>query len=197
MPVLTPPLNITGGVSNFANLLRIVKPFDEDAPEGRSYLGTPIYGRLTFDAIQGDDLSDLSADIQRIVSTDLVIDIAIITVSQTKNIIKTAVQGRGGTVKEFISNGDYLLKINGIISGEAPLVYPKEEVKRFKTFCELNQTINISSNFLNIFNIGAIVIDFFDVDEMEGVRNMSTFRINAVSDDPFILDLSENLNVNT
>ena len=41
---------------------------------------------------------------------------AIIEINQRRNIIKTSISGQDGTVKEFINNGDYDVKIMGYFS---------------------------------------------------------------------------------
>ena len=43
---------------------------------------------------------------------------AVIEISNTRNIVKTEIQGRDGTVKEFINNGDYQISIKGILSND-------------------------------------------------------------------------------
>ena len=39
-------------------------------------------------------------------------------ISNTRNIVKTDIQGRDGSVKEFINNGDYQISIKGILSND-------------------------------------------------------------------------------
>ncbi|MEI8137589.1 MAG: DUF6046 domain-containing protein, partial [Bacteroidota bacterium] len=74
-----------------------------------SYLGTYTFSNLS--------LTDKST------GNTIVIDTALFNVTQTKNIITTSIQGRNGTVKEYISLGDYNVTIKGVLTGTNGL-YP-------------------------------------------------------------------------
>jgi len=88
---------------------------NSDSPIGTSYLGTPVYARLEFskDGIENQVGSPSTLD-GREGARNLILETVLITVVQSKNIIKTPIQGRNGTIKEYIGEGDYMLRINGI-----------------------------------------------------------------------------------
>lgn len=143
-----------------------------------SYLGTPVFSNLIFDA-EPDTPENFALEI----------DTVLMTVSMTKNIVKTPLQGRDGTVKEYISDGDYMVDIRGEIVSEQPNVYPKDLVARLVNLCRVKHQLNVSSFFLQLFSVSAIVIDDYEVAEKLGSRNSVPFSIRASSDTPIELQL--------
>jgi hypothetical protein len=77
-------------------------------------------------------------------------------VSQERNIIRTAVAGKAGTVKQFIADGDYIINCQGLTgesfatnSGfgvQATAGVPEEEIE-FKIICSVPQEIEVVSSF--------------------------------------------------
>jgi len=173
----TDSLSVLGKAVLFGN----IKPFSEDDEEKKSLLNTPIYDSLVFGNIEGAntylDLDGIEKEFK-----PLTIDLAIITISQSKNIVSTAIQGRNGTVKEFISDGDYQISINGLIWINDN-IYPEEEVQKFVNIMKVPQAIKIYSNFINLFGISELVITSYDVPQLEGMRNQQPFTITAISDE--------------
>ena len=117
----------------------------------------------------------------------LTIQLVLVTVGNVKNIVKTTLQGRNGTVKEYISDGDYAIKIEGKIFGNGPNNYPQDDVQALQKICLAPQSINIINSHLNMFNIEDIVIESYNIDQQEGMRNCQPFVLNCVSDTPLIL----------
>lgn len=110
----------------------------------------------------------------------------LITVQMSKTIIKTPIQGRDGTVKEYISDGDYHINIKGVFT-ESNGVYPEEEVKTLKEICQAKSSIAVVSAWLQQFDITDIVIDNYSFPQKEGFYNTQIFEINAISDAPIEL----------
>jgi len=181
----TDSLSVLGKAVLFGN----IKPFSEDDEEKKSLLNTPIYDSLVFGNIEGAntylDLDGIEKEFK-----PLTIDLAIITISQSKNIVSTAIQGRNGTVKEFISDGDYQISINGLIWINDN-IYPEEEVQKFVNIMKVPQAIKIYSNFINLFGISELVITSYDVPQLEGMRNQQPFTITAISDEYINLEERE------
>ncbi len=143
-----------------------------------TYLGTPVFSNLIFDA-EPDTPENFALEI----------DTVLMTVDMTKNVVKTPLQGRDGTVKEYISDGDYLIDIRGEIVSEQPNVYPKDLVTRLVNLCRVKHQLNVSSFFLQLFSVSAIVVEKFNVEEKLGSRNSVPFSIQASSDTPIELQL--------
>jgi hypothetical protein len=155
----------------------------EDQEIGRSRIfNQPIYSDITFAAGSYTDQNNLTQNYALLNVEDV-----LITVMNTKNIIKTTLQGRNGTVKEYISDGDFTIKIEGRIYGQGMTNYPENEVQKLLDICLVPQSINVTSSFLKLFNVEDIVIESYNVDQVEGVRNYQPFTLNCVSDTPLIL----------
>src|SRR3990167_7460356 len=91
----------------------------EDTPVAQSILGTPVYDNIVFQGgkyktLEGDEITYAGGPN----SENFRIDNVLMTLSQSKNIVTTALQGRDGTIKEFMSNGDYVINIAGSRSEE-------------------------------------------------------------------------------
>lgn len=158
------------------------EPFDE--ANFTSYLGTPVWSPLEFLKVSGTSL-DNSRDVgaqNGNSQTLLRVDTVLITVTQTRNIVKTPIQGRNGTVKEYISEGDYEINVKGVIISPYPMVYPREEVQLLIELLSLNKQIPVANDFLQLFSIDSIVIETKDIAQKLGSRNEVPFEFNAVSD---------------
>jgi hypothetical protein len=171
--------------------LRGVKPIKFDSinpPKDEavltSMLGTPVFNALEFKRGSYDeDGSNIDFD-------GLILDNIIITVGQSKTIIKTAVQGRAGTVKEFISDGDYAITVQGMITSPYSSVYPQEQVNTLLKLCKAPVPLKIVSKYLQAFGIYELVIENYDFPQREGHYNTQVFSLQCVSDTPFELELS-------
>ena len=154
-----------------------------------SLLNTPVIDNLVFKAGKYIPLGQT----EPIPYDELRIDTVIIEVSQTKNIVKTSVQGRNSTVKEYVSDGDYLISIRGVIQSREPSEqkkYPEDLMNNFIKILKAERSVIIISKFLNeVFGINDIVIETYSVPQVEGLRNQQPFSISASSDVP--IDLEE------
>ena len=182
-------VRLTGNLNNF-----LTKQQEEpaDAKESTSYLGTPIYTSLVFKAISGKDLNNIPPDVRQIVSQDLVLTEVLLTINESKNIKRTALNGRDGTVKEYISDGDYSITVNGKIVSEHPNLFPKEDVKSLRSFMTLKQSLEIGNAFLSLFGITNIVVNDYSFHELQGYRNQIEFRLLMWSDTDFKIEPTQN-----
>lgn len=139
----------------------------------QSYLGTPVFADLV---LRSDD-----AD------TGIYFDTVLITVSQTKNIVKTSVNGRNGTFKEYIADGDYDIDIKGAITSQFSTEYPLDAVTEFVRRMKIPQSIQLISPFLQIYDIYDFVVESYSTPQVEGVQNTQLFEIKGVSDLPLEL----------
>lgn len=168
-----------------------ITPEDQDEPEFTSYLSTPVWSNLIFSP-EGVDVGFPTTIDPDAGKEQLRIDTVLFTVEMPKNIVKTAIQGRNGTVKEYISNGDYMVNIKGAIVSPFPLVFPREDVDLLIRYCQLNTQIPVISFFLDLFGITSVVIERYVISEKLGSRNEVPFEIDAVSDRPLEFQLNPN-----
>lgn len=106
------------------------------------------------------------------------------TISRTKNIVKTAVQGRNGTVKEFISAGDFGITLQGAIFESNKTKYPVSEVKTLVQLLNAAESLKVVSPYINdVFDIHYLVVESYDMPLEAGFQHKQAFSIKAISDD--------------
>ena len=82
-------------------------------PDGNiklSWLGMPVWANVILQYTDPNTNTTTSIDLQTV----------LLEVTQTRLIVKTALQGKDGTVKEYISEGDYNIEIIGGIFNQNP-----------------------------------------------------------------------------
>ena len=156
----------------------VLKGDKQDEIIGRSLLGTPIYSNLIFNA--SEDTPE---------NKDLRIDTVLMTVNMVKNIVRTSINNRPGTVKEYISDGDFMIDFRGVIVGKENRVLPKDDILAFISLMQVPKQLDIASNFLQLFSINSIVVTDFRLAEEFATRNEMPFKFSALSDEPIELQL--------
>lgn len=168
---------ITGGILNVAkSQLRDFSQESGDDADAVSLLGTPVFDRLTFQEGSYQTLEGVTINYGK-----LDIDSVIITVSMAKNIVTTAIQGRKGTIKEFVSEGDYQISIEGVLWNKQNK-YPTEDVSILQAILNVPGAVEITSNFLNLFGIYSAVVSDYSFPQEKGNRNSQKFSISLMSD---------------
>lgn len=110
-------------------------------------------------------------------------------VTQAKKIVKTEIQGRDGTVKEYIGMDDYGITINGVITAGNGYS-PASDVSQLKQILDAPIPIPVASAYLNNLSITNLVIESYELAQEAGGYSYQTFTINAISDVPVELRLS-------
>ncbi|MCP4503693.1 MAG: hypothetical protein GY822_27510 [Deltaproteobacteria bacterium] len=158
---------------------------ERDAPVATSYLGTPVFSNLFFGEDEETGGSYRSLEGEQIDWEPIEINTVLFSVNQQKNIVRTPIQGRNGTVKEYISDGDFDITIRGLIVSPDAETYPKEDVLKLVKILKVQDNLPIASRFLNeYFDITNIVVASYSLPENEGFQNVQAFEINAYSDEP-------------
>ena len=170
------PVNF-GALSTFFS----VEDIQQDQIVATTYLGTPVYSNLIFEA--NPDTPENEA---------ITLNSVIMAVSKTKNIVQTAIQGRVGTVKEYISEGDYSIGVRGKIVGEDQLIAPEDQIVALKNVLNLASTLEVSSFFLQYFDIATVVVEDYQIAEVPGSRNEFDLFIQMISDTPIELQINAN-----
>jgi len=138
--------------------------------EVTSYLGTPVFADLILKA----DEQDEGINIQTVM----------FEVEQQRNIVTTAVQGRNGTIKEYISDGDYSVQIRGLLVDADPYTYPADQVQTLRDLLVLPQSLVVVSGFLQLFQIYNLVVTGWRMFQIEGFQNIQAFELQCISDVP-------------
>ncbi|WP_297980846.1 DUF6046 domain-containing protein [uncultured Methanobrevibacter sp.] len=118
-----------------------------------------------------------------------------INVSKQKEIVKTAIVGRAGTIKEYITDGDYQIEMSiGVVAvdenNEIIDQYPEKAMSTLREVFEEDQTIEASSTFLDMFGINKIVITGFSAKQMT-YANRQVVEVSALSDDDYIIQSTD------
>jgi hypothetical protein len=163
-------------------------------PEGRdlaletSYLGTDIFSTLIFKKTKIERQADRDATLYEELP-QIELESVILNVSKNKKVVVTEVQGRAGSVKEYISDGDYKITCRGVINTEQRSVAPVDKAEELGLMLSIGQSLEVAGGFLEIFNIHTVVVMDFGIDEMLGYRNQYSVKITMQSDTPIELSL--------
>lgn len=147
-----------------------------DESNAVSVLGTPVFSNLILQLPSNPQIA-------------LRIDTVLITVSMTKNVVKTAIQGRNGTFKEYVSDGDYSISIRGILTTNNAKQYPKADVQTLYDLLTAPEALEAQSDFLSLFGVKNLVVESFNLPQTEGFYNSQSFEITCSSDEPLELFL--------
>lgn len=150
----------------------------------KSTLGTPVVTDLTLSFPQYTDVSQ-----NKVISGASVKLLTILcTVSQAKKIVKTDIDGRDGSIKEYIGMDDYAVTINGIITGYNGQ-RPVEQVLALKKVLDAPVPLVVVSNYLNDLGIYNLVVESYDFNQEAGGWSKQDFSITAISDKPLELQI--------
>lgn len=192
-PTLPPPTQPTQGNVNYIVPIAVsvtdkliprytipVQRVDDDQFKYTSRpFGTPVYSPLEFLDSNGGLITKDGR-----YNYPFRLDQVIITVNQQKNIVKTSIQGRDGTVKEYIGLGDYAITVEGELTTEFPNVYPKDDADLLIKILTHPAEVAIACEFLAQFGITHVVVENYDISQKVGSRNTVPFRLNLISDAP-------------
>lgn len=170
--------------------MQTAKPFKVKANEDFEF---PEVG----DLLNEQWLTTLEIKVEGIKS--FVFNEVIMSITQERNIVTTPLQGRDGTIKEFISNGDYVITVDaGVMEGQKQTenedtevsfqtpnnTYPRAELERLGKILTEPKAIAVQSNFLNVFGIQSVVVKSFSLVQ-ETHSNRQSIQIQMLSDKPY------------
>jgi|AMZC01.1.fsa_nt_AMZC01002902.1_20 hypothetical protein len=120
---------------------------------------------------------------------DLLLDSATVSFATSKNIVTTKLQGRNGTVKEYIADGDYTINVKGILAYNG-VRWPREDAMKLREFLEAKTSLEIAHELLNAFGIYEIVITDYNFPESPYI-NLIPFTFSALSEQKIELKIME------
>ena len=169
-----------------------VAPDDPLKTSAREYLGnmlgTPVYADVTLNG--GKYTDNVTGKVIEFPTIKMAA--VLLTINFAARIIKTEIQGRNGTVKEYIGEDDAKITIQGVISGTNGH-YPAYEVGQLNLWRSAPVSKGITSTFLQNLGIDNMVVESFDVPQIMGGYSYQTFSINAISDLPVELKIVNNV----
>ena len=156
-----------------------------DAPLYTSALGTPVFADVT---LKGGSYID-NLTLQEVTFKDIRFDAVLLTVDFASRIVKTEIQGRDGTVKEYIGQDDAKVSIQGVISSFNGH-YPALETGILAAWCKAPLAKGAVSTFLQNLGINSLVVEDYSFPQMAGGYSYQTFTISCVSDIPVELKIT-------
>lgn len=157
-----------------------------DKPIGVSPLNTYIYADIQFSGARWETATKgifKSFDDQKY-------SCVLIQLNRPKIIEKTEVQGRTGTVKEYITDGDYVVQVDGIIDGKNGN-YPIDEVAALRKMIDAPIPIDVSSVHLLNLGIVSLVLTDHSFPQEQGSYSSQAFSLTFLSDIPIELRISD------
>lgn len=106
-----------------------------------------------------------------------------VSMSSSKNIVMTQVQGRDYTRKELVSGGDLQFSINGNIVSDEMNVYPAEAVKKFIQIMEYNGILNVNFIMFEPFNVTQVIIKDYSLSSPT-YKNVQPYSFSCVAVEP-------------
>jgi hypothetical protein len=144
-----------------------------------SPLGTPVYADITF--LAGRYETNTKGVYKEWL--ELKYAAVLITVTQAKKIIKTEIQGRDGTVKEYIGMDDYVVQVNGVITGSNGQ-HPADEIANLNKMLVAPIPVDVACAYLQNLNILSLVVESIELAQDAGGRSYQSFSLTCVSDIP-------------
>lgn len=139
-------------------------------------------------------VTDLSLGISEN-SRDIEFRDAVCSVNQSKQIVSTAVVGLSGTIKEYISAGDYDITLTvGIAKydseGNQQDEYPEEQLRKLIEILSHDEALYVHSDFLQMFGITKVVVQGYQLEQMTH-SNIQIVRISLLSDEDYVIKNNE------
>lgn len=195
---ISPQLTLTGAAINILKgqifNQTLGDPLEVEAPIRISDFGTPIVDVVKL-SVNENMYIDVFGNIVPVNPVELTT--CILDVDSPKTIVKTAINGREGTVKEWMSAGDKIISGTAIISAPDN-VHPVDFIREVDLLMSAPAALNVSSVLLNEgYDVSKIVIESYKTSQMEGYRNTIMLTFSAASDSVIdVLDLNELNNQN-
>lgn len=112
---------------------------------------------------------------------------SVVTASTTNQIVRTAINGMAGTVKEWVSNGDVAIGLTVTILNNDGTEYPWEAVERVKRLLSGDEALEIESRWLNdVWGVTRVVVESYS---MTGhtERNYEVVEVSLASDKEYLI----------
>lgn len=121
---------------------------------------------------------------------ELVLENCLFDTSNSKRIVQTAINGKDGTVKEWISNGDIIINVQvNILNKERN--YPVDELIEIMNFLKLNRELSINETHINkILDVSRVVVTSWR-HVPKTWSNYQSIMIDLISDNTY--EIEENI----
>lgn len=154
-----------------------------DTPLYTSALGGAVFSNFNVQA------GNYTKGGQNFTFEEIKIDVALFEITQPKNIIVTPIQGRDGTVKEYISDGDFQVNIRGVLFAPNNQ-FPLDDFVSLIKVLKAPVPIKVNSWYLEKLGIYNLVVTSYAFRQEQGKLSQQSFEIIAISDSPIELNIN-------
>ncbi len=106
--------------------------------------------------------------------------------TMSKRIVTTAINGRPGTVKEWVSDGDVVITVVAKVMGDE--VYPKDKVERLLSTLKEPEVLEVTNELLNdVWNVQRVVVTSVRTTNRTD-RNWEEVTIGMLSDEEYLVE---------
>lgn len=114
----------------------------------------------------------------------------LITLSGTKRVVMTEVDGQDGTFKELYSIGDMEVVIQGVcVNDDDPDNYPRDQVQMIRNLVEQPRHLSITNKLTELWNITHVSVLSYSFPAIPGEIGVQGYELRCVSDRDFKLRL--------
>lgn len=124
---------------------------------------------------------------ETVVLGDVELQNCILTASATQQIVKTAINGVPGTVKEWFSAGDVAIGMTVTLLNADGNEYPWDQVKVLKEVLNRTEALDVVSRWLNeVWGVTRVVVESYNMTGRTD-RNYEVVELNMASDMDYII----------
>jgi hypothetical protein len=124
-------------------------------------------------------------------SVEIELMVVDVKASPSNTIVRTALIGRQGTVKEFIQANDYKVSISGSVYTDSRDSFPLYELKALDKILKLEKQVQVANVFLQLLGITKLVFESGDYMPSKKHVNAFDFTLNFISDEDYDLYVEE------
>jgi hypothetical protein len=118
---------------------------------------------------------------------------ALVTFTSTRRNVRTPMQGQDEDVIEFISNGNWNVKIQGFLVSPNPYRAPLDAIRLFKTwFRDKKESLGVVGKMFDSLGIHQLVIESANLSAIPGMINVRPFELSCISDLDYSLQIMQN-----
>ena len=154
-----------------------------------------------------ENITDIAlkfTDTKTKITKEIIIKECLVTINQEKNIVATPIDGRVGTIKEYISDGDFQITLDVGISNDIDFYdvdnntkhqeYPADKIKAFIDLLKVGESLIVDNWFLKQFKVYNITIQSYSL-QQETHSNRQFISVKCLSDDAYEIKAVREKNV--
>lgn len=110
----------------------------------------------------------------------------VVDVKKQFEIKSTALVGRNGTVKEYIQQKDYTIKVVGNLYSNYPNTFPYHQLRFLEEWLHNERSVFIANQFINSFGIKKVILSEASFDQSKMIHfNVMPFSLTFSSDEDY------------